>query len=132
MGDPIHTTAFYHDGRGPTLQKVHWDAGGTILRAIDYVNPNDEGVALKHVAFLKPQVAMVTPEEVIDYGRVGSDLSRHKPAAMFDLGRSDWLRSFAPRHLERCRHFQLFFYDELFEVLAEGVNCRVGAFVEAG
>jgi hypothetical protein len=67
---------------------------------------------------------------VIDYARVGSDLTRHRPAAMFDLGRSEWLRSCAPQHLERCRHYQLF-YDELFDVIAEGLECRASAFVAA-
>lgn len=127
---PIHRDEFFHDGRGPELQSVHWDYNGRLLRAIDYFNPTDphESSALKHVLIVKPQIVMITPEEVINYGKDGQGMSVHKPAAMFDLGRTDWLRSFAPRHLGRCRHFQMFFYDELFDIVAEDIRCVAGGY----
>src|SRR5262245_47529696 len=119
---PIYRDEFFHDGRGPAIQSVHWGFNGTILQAIDYLNPTaSELSAVKHVLILKPQVVMITPEEVINYSQHGKGLSVHKPAAMFDLGRTDWLQSFAPRHLDRYRHFQMFFYDELFDIIVEDV-----------
>jgi hypothetical protein len=131
MTTPVQREMFHHDGRGPELLRAHWNDNGTLLLAIDYYNPEDahEEAFLKHVLVVGPQVVMVTPEEVIDYRRGGAAISGYSPAAMFDLGKSEWLRSFSARHLESCRHFQLFFYDELFDIIAEGVECRLGGFV---
>jgi hypothetical protein len=123
---PVHVTAFYADGRGPELVKVHWGAGGRQLLAIDYHNPDDryDSDNLRYVSFVRPQVVMITPEEVIRYGGLVDLLVQHRPAAMFDLGADEWLESFSPRHLGSCRHYQLLFYDELFDVICEGVECR--------
>jgi len=71
---------------------------------------------------------MITPEEVIGQGTLGDLRRRYRPAAMFDCGKSEWLRSFAQKHLERCHHYQLVFYDHLLEVIAEGVEVRRGGF----
>jgi hypothetical protein len=38
-GTPVHATSFFHDGRGPELRRAHWNAAGTALLAIEYVNP---------------------------------------------------------------------------------------------
>ncbi|HEX7480165.1 MAG TPA: hypothetical protein VF331_20365 [Polyangiales bacterium] len=75
---PVHVAMFYHDGRGPQLQRVHWNQNGTLPLAIDYYNPDDEydEATLKHVLVLGPQVIMITPEEVIDY-RGSAGQSRH-------------------------------------------------------
>ncbi len=75
---------------------------------------------------------MFTPEEVVDYGssRV-TNFGPHSPAAAFDLSRSEWLLSFNPRHLTRCHHFQLLFYDELLDVLCEGLDFRSGAYLDS-
>ena len=75
---------------------------------------------------------MFTPEEVIPYGssRV-ADFGAHRPAAAFDLGHSEWLLSFSPQHLSRCHHFQLLFYDELLDVICEGLDFRSGAYLDS-
>jgi len=131
---PVCSSDFYHDGRGPELIHAHWTANGTVLAAIDYYNP-DSGrgpTDLRHVRFNRPQVVMITPEEVIDYQRFGLDDALAKSrAALWDLGRSEWLQSFAQRHLHQCRHFQLVFYDELIDVICEGIECVPGGFVPA-
>ena len=124
---PIWIEDFFYDGRGPELRRIHWDLDGRAIRALDYVNPTGphEAASPRRVVVLRPQVVMITPEEVIGYEHVGGDaLVRHRPAAMFDLGVSDWMKSFSPLHLERCHHFRLFFYDELVDLIAEGVNCE--------
>jgi hypothetical protein len=126
---PINVDSFYHDGRGPELHRVHWRYDGRVLAAADYSNHDDFGESgLRHIKFARVQVIQVTPEEVVNYGALGSALAEHRPAAMFDLGDSPWLRSFSPRHLSRCRHFQLMFYDQLFDVICEGLTCHLGAF----
>jgi hypothetical protein len=120
---PIHVEEFWHEGRGPELVRLHWHPSGTILQAADYHNPDwGSTTPLRRVRFARAQVAMITPEEVIDYATLGPLLAAHRPAAMFDLGRSPWLESFAPRHRARCRHFRLMFYDQRLDVIAEGVD----------
>jgi hypothetical protein len=131
---PIWVEKFFHDGRGPELQAVHWGRKGTGLRALDYFNPDDahDDGTLRRVIIHKPQVVMITPEEVINYGPATEALVKHRPAAMFDLGTSDWLETFSPRHLGACRHYQLFFYDQLFDVIAEGVECKLASDAAVG
>lgn len=120
---PIHADSFRHDGRGPELLRLHWDASGTLPRGADYHNPDwGRTTPVGRVRFIRAQVAMIVPEEVIDYATLGPLLATHRPAAMFDLGRSPWLESFAPHHLGRCHHFRLVFYDQLVDVIAEGVE----------
>ena len=124
---PIHVAEFWHDGRGPELRRVLWGSSGASIRAIEYVNPDwtsDEDV--RHLLLQGPQVVQITPEEVIGPGQLGTQYKDHRPAAMFDLGRSAWLRSFMPTHLSKCRHIQMLFYDELIDVICEGVICGVG------
>ena len=125
----IHADRFYHDGRGPTLERAHWRNQGRDLAAIDYRNHDDRVDRLKHVLFMGIQVVKITPEEVINYDRGWSErVAATRPAAMWNLGQSAWLKSFAPRHLSKCHHFQLMFYDELFDIVAEEVACRDGGF----
>ena len=127
----VESRALALDGRGPELQAVHWCVRGTLISAIDYYNPADvyDAANLKHVFFRAPQVVMITPEEVIGRSQTAHGLIRDcPPASMFDLGQTEWLNSFSPRHLAACSHFQLLFYEELFDVICEGTECRPGGF----
>jgi hypothetical protein len=126
MEKAIHVDSFYHDGRGPELDRIHWGFRDTNLQAIEYRNPDDS--SLKHVRIHGFQVVQITPEEVIDYRELGQRLHRDRPAAMYDLGKSEWFKSFNPRHLSDCSHFQLVFYDELFDIICESVTCHTGAY----
>jgi hypothetical protein len=129
VATPIHVAEFWHEGRGPELRRVLWNSSGTSIRAIEYVNPDwtSADMAVRHVIFQAPQVVQITPEEVIGADQLGTRYADHRPAAMFDLGRSTWLESFASGHLARCRHIQMLFYDELIDVICEGADCGVGA-----
>ncbi len=74
---------------------------------------------------------MFTPEEVIaPDGFIGlSDL----PAAVVNLGKTAWLRSFTPTHLANCDHYRALFYDECLDVICEGITAEDGTFQgEAG
>ena len=130
MIEPIHSSLFYHEGRGPELKRIHWATNGRTLAGIDYFNPDDDHEAgpVKHVRFRGLQVVMITPEEVIGEHQLGDALSRFRPAAMFNRGRSEWLLSFDGHHLGACSHFQLLFYDELFDIICEAVECGLGSF----
>src|SRR6266511_444229 len=111
MADPSHTEIFYA-GRGPELQRVCWGRRGAQLQAIEYFNADDiyDDASLKHVRFEGCQVVQITPEEVVQYEDLGPRLARSRSAAMFDLGKSDWLKSFSQYHLAACTHFRLLFY----------------------
>ncbi len=131
---PIHVEDFWRDGRGPELRRVLWDANGTSVRGIEYVNPDwaDADSDLRHVLFVAPQVVQITPEEVIGSEQMGTRYIDHMAAAMFDLGRSGWLKSFAQTHLANCTHIQMLFYDELVDIICEGVICGAGPADAAG
>lgn len=130
MTEPIHIDLFYTNGRGPELQRSYWGTRGQQLQAIGYFNPDDvhDEASLKHVRFDGLQVVMITPEEVIDYRKLEPHLTHIQSAAMFDLGKSEWLKSFSQHHLSSCHHFQLLFYDELFDIICERVSCHLGGF----
>jgi len=106
MANSVQRESFYSDGRGPELVALHWGHNGCVLEAADFLLPDAANRDdLGHVQFLRPQVVMVTPEEVIDYTRARPYLATNRPAAMFDLGKSDWLKSFAQLHLDKCNHY---------------------------
>ncbi len=132
MTQPILIREFYHDGRGPELLRLHWRGAGAVLAAADYYNPDapHTQAGVRHLRFVRPQAVQITPEEVVDYGRLGlgDALARLRPAAVLDMGRSAWLATFTPRHLARCRHYRVMFYDELLDVICEGIESHAGAF----
>jgi len=128
---PILRESFYHDGRGAELQKVHYAGQGVVLKAIDYFNSDDEHQpeSLRHLLFLRTQVFMFTPEEVYNYGS-GTNWSEYENAAIVCLGKSKWLKSFSPQHLENCLHYQVMFYDKFLDVICEGIEAKPNGFVE--
>ena len=128
--NPILRESFYHEGRGPELQQVHYVGNGTILKAVDYFNPDDEFVPdkMKHLLFRKPQIFMFTPEEAYNNG---SNIQWHKynNAAIVCLEKSKWLESFSPRPLDKCSHYQAMFYDQYLDVICEGIEAKPGSFI---
>jgi hypothetical protein len=75
------------------------------------------------------QVHLSTPEEVYKHIR---DEVQWRPsinqAAALDLGRSDWLRLFAQRHLCKCEHYRIMFYDD---IICEDIAAAAGAYASA-
>jgi hypothetical protein len=124
---PILADKFYCDGRGPELIKVHWAYSGHTLRAIEFVNPNETDT--KHLFFVGVQVAMFTPEEVINYENLNQLWQISRPAGILCLGKSAWLKSYNQRHLERCAHYQVMFYDDLLDVICESIEIREGSYL---
>jgi len=51
-------------------------------------------------------------------------------AAVHDLGRTSWLESFKQQHLGGCSHFQVMFYDEVFDIICEGVEAGLGRYAD--
>ena len=126
---PVFVDDFYSDGRGPTLQEVHWGLHSSILHAIDFVNPEED--TLKHVRFEGMQVFKFTPEEVINYPALSPIWKQDRKAGIICLGKSPWLESFNPHHLKSCAHYQLLFYDELVDVICEGLRIGDGGYGES-
>lgn len=126
---PIQADEFHHDGRGPELMRVFWSDRGSQIVAIEYYNPEDpyDAEHLRYVRFIKPQVVMCTTEEVIGDLSVAEAMNDGHAAA-FDLGKSAWLAGFNQRHLFKCSHYRLMFYDELYDVIAEALEFSRGPF----
>ena len=122
----IHPKDFFHDGRGPELIAVHLANKSSHLLAIDFKNPDSSQV--KHLKFLCAQTYMFTPEEVENCTTSLADWGKTDNGALVSLGRSAWLESFNPQHLERCEHIRAMFYDEYLDVLCEDVVVCNGAY----
>ena len=126
----IAKSLFYHDGRGPQLVRVHLAPRSSHLLAIDYSPPDcdDINIGLRHLLFSKAQVYMFTPEEVENYQTTAVNWGATDRGAMVSLGKTQWLRSFSQRHLERCEHYRVMFYDEFLDVICEGVAPAEGPY----
>ena len=127
--EPVLHDRFYHNGRGPTLVTAHYAHTGSTIAAVDYRNPDES--RLRHLVFQRSQVFMFTSEEVANYTATNVDWSKAGSAAAVNLGRSPWLRSFSPTHLERCNHFRFMFYDEYLDIICDGVEAKEGGYVAA-
>ena len=128
----VLTDQIWAEGRGPELRRVHY--AHTQLTALDYLNPNwSSETDTRHLLFHRAQVAMFTPEEVHNYDR---DVVKWGPkidhAAVINLGKSDWLIGIAQRHLDRCSHYRLMFYDEFLDVICENISAGPGPYSQTG
>jgi hypothetical protein len=96
------------------LQRALWDDRGTTLLQSSITTQTARCVTFGSA----PQAVMFTQRRS----------SATATGRRLDLGRSGWFRSFAPRHLERCSHFRLLFYDQLLDVICEFLEFADGAF----
>jgi hypothetical protein len=126
----VHPKTFFHDGRGPTLVQVHLSSKSSHLEAIDFKVPDSEDspAPVQHLKFVHAQTFMFTPEEVESYETTQVDWGATGMGAMVSLGKSAWLKSFSPRHLEKCEHYKVMFYDEFLDVICEQVLLEDGAY----
>ncbi len=106
--ETILADKFYREGRGPELQKIHYNNLGTQIVAIDYYNPDVKYSKenMKHVIFKNPQAFMITPEEEFKYTEsIAEELNKNK-GAISNLDKSEWYKSFSNRHSQNCNHYQ--------------------------
>ncbi|MBF7074590.1 hypothetical protein ISG33_14385 [Glaciecola sp. MH2013] len=120
---PILENDFYHDGRGPELHRVRWKENGVVLVGFEYFNPDDEYTPenLKHLALERVEAYSMSSVEVHGNILATSDCK----AAIFEVKSSGWLASFNQSHLSECKHYQIMFYDEIYDVICG--NIKVGA-----
>ena len=121
---PILEKYFYHDGRGPKLQHVRWHRNGVIPRGFEYYNPDDQydEANLKNIALVGVQVYSMATDEV--HGNILA--SSNSPAAIHKVLSSRWLSSFQQRHLISCKHYQVMFYDEIYDIICENIVPSTG------
>ncbi len=121
---------FYRDSRGPELQKIHYNNLGTQIVAMDYYNPDVKYSPenMKHVVFINPQAFMITPEEEFKYTESTAEELKRDKGAIFNLGKSEWYKSFSNRHSQNCNHYRLMFYDDFVDIICEDVIIKDGPY----
>ncbi len=115
---------FHHDGRGPELQRVIWDSKGIILKGFEYYNPEDnyKEENIKHLELLGVEAYSMSGEEV--QGNILATID--SKASIFKIENSTWLKQFKPTHLEKCSHYQIMFYDEIYDVICKEIKAGNG------
>lgn len=121
---PVFEKEFHHDGRGPELQRVVWKNNGVTLVGFEYYNPEDtyDEQSLKHLRFSGMQVYSMAGDEV--HG--GQVANGKTSAAIHEILDSKWLKSYISMHLGKCKHFQVMFYDEIYDIICEGITFGKG------
>ncbi|SEI13831.1 hypothetical protein SAMN05660691_04132 [Rheinheimera pacifica] len=121
---PILESVFYHDGRGPELQRVVWKLRGAVLVGFEYFNPDDKYVPdnLKHLVLEGVEAYSMASEEVHGSIMANGD----SKAAIFEVVNSPWLVSLNKAHLPECKHYQIMFYDEIYDLVCKSIKSGVG------
>ncbi|GGI93485.1 hypothetical protein [Shewanella gelidii] len=122
--NPVLEQYFYHEGRGPELQNVRWKNNGVVLFGFEYYNPDDTYSAenLKHIILNKVQTFSMASDEV--HGCIVAN--RDTNAAIHEILDSDWLASFNQAHMSNSKHYQIMFYDEIYDVVCESIKFGLG------
>lgn len=125
---PVLIEDFYHDGRGPELLRVCWKYDGKILAGFEYYNPDDvyDERHLKHLILEKVEAFAMASEEV--HGNILA--TGETKAAIFKVVESEWKRSFQQHHLIDYEHYQIIFYDEIYDVICKSILAGKGPFPE--
>ena len=122
--NPILENDFYHDGRGPELQTVRWKSNGVVLVGFEYFNPDDEYTPenLKHLTLDGVEAYSMSSDEV--HGNILA--TGDSKAAIFEVHNSNWLSSLNQSHLSDCKHYQIMFYDEIYDVICKQIKVGSG------
>lgn len=116
---PILEDVFYHDGRGPSLQKVIWENNGIFLSGFEYFNPDHKPQdEVKSMKLHGVEAYSMSSDEV--HGNIL--ISGKSKASIFEVLNSSWLASFQPLHISEYKHYQIVFYDEIFDVICKKIT----------
>ncbi|MBU0913481.1 MAG: hypothetical protein KKF22_13180 [Gammaproteobacteria bacterium] len=126
---PVLEGDFHHDGRGPELQRVVWKLNGVVLAGFEYFNPEDEYIPenLRHLILEGVEAYSMASEEVhasIMASRAST--SGASRGAVFEVINSSWLVSLDQTHISECKHYQIMFYDEIYDVVCKGITSGLG------
>lgn len=121
---PVLENEFYHDGRGPELQQTIWGFRDAQLIGFTFYNPDDthDDNSLKHIKLEKVEAYMMAGEEV----HPNIMYSKDSKAAIFEVVDSPWLKQFDSPHVADCKHFQISFYDEIYDVICKSIIAGKG------
>ncbi|KPJ96464.1 MAG: hypothetical protein AMJ53_00675 [Gammaproteobacteria bacterium SG8_11] len=121
---------FHHDGRGPELQRTVWVHNGVILKGFEYYNPEDvyEEENIKHLELIGLEAYSMAGEEV--HGNILA--AGESRAAVLKVENSPWLKQFNPSHLDQCDHYQIMFYDEIYDVICKEIKAGKGRLTDGG
>lgn len=126
--EPILEKEFHHDGRGPELQRVIWADEGKILKGFEYYNPEDsyDEENIKNIILEEVEVFSMASDEV--HGSIVAN--RETRAAIHRIVDSEWKKQFNPRHTADCEHYQIMFYDEIYDVICKSIYAGNGRYSE--
>jgi len=125
--EPILENEFYHDGRGPCLKKVVWKRKNKTVAGFLYFNPDAENSnddSIKHIKCINARAHKFTE---IDMHENIVATSKSK-AAIFELIDSTWAKIFNIRNGSNYKHYQIMFYDEVYDVICEQIIAGKGRF----
>ncbi len=124
---PILEEHFYYDGRGPELQVVVWGRSGIVLAGFEYFNPHDTYVEsnIKNIRLIDVEALAVSSDEV--HGSIVANAE--SSAAIHEIEESEWKMTFQQNHLTECKHFQIMFYDEIYDVICKAIVPGFGRLV---
>jgi hypothetical protein len=117
-------TEFQHDGRGPELLRVVWVYEGKILQGFEYYNPEDtcDEESIKHLELVGVEAYSMAVEEVHDNVLATGE----SKASIFRIESSPWLKQYNSAHLDECSHYQIIFYDEIYDVICKEIKAGSG------
>ncbi len=126
--EPILEKEFHHDGRGPELQKVILGRNGIVLKGFEYFNPDDsyDEKHIKNISLEKVEAFSMASDEV--HGSIVAN--GETQAAIHKIVDSEWKKQFSPIHTDDCEHYQIMFYDEIYDVLCKAVIVGKGRYSE--
>lgn len=95
-----------------------------VLVGFEYFNPDDvyEESSLKYIKLIGVQAYAIASEEV--HGNILA--IGESRAAIVEVKNSDWLGSFNQAHLAMCKHHQIMFYDEIYDVICKQIEAGTG------
>ena len=130
--DQLLESEFHHGdgGRGPELQRVVWAYEGKILQGFEYYNHEDtyKEEYVKHLDLVGVEAYSMAIEEV--HGNIlGTEKSK---ASIFRIESSPWLKQHNPDHLDGCSHYQIIFYDEIYDVICKEIKAGNGRLSAGG
>ena len=119
MHKEILNNEFYSDGRGPELQRAVWHQNGVKLVGFEYYNPDVEynQENLCHLRLIGVEAFSMASDEV--HGEILAKSTTN--GAIFEVTDSAWLKSLKPAHVTNCKHYQIMFYDESFDIICEEI-----------
>jgi hypothetical protein len=115
---------FHKNRRGPELQRVVWAYDGKILQGFEYYNPEDSysEECIKHLELIGVEAYSMAVEEV--HGNIL--VNGESKASINKIENSPWLKQYNPACIEGCCHYQIRFFDEVYDVICKEIKAGDG------